>query len=152
MQYTVQFTNVNDPYIRYLIVCADKQWGQSGCQPWTGDWVSEDAPIGGTDTSPPISASQTVTAVTSSDAGYYYSVKILDSNGNTVKECQQVDRNHPCVYSISPTPAPSPTHAPTIPAPTIPGPAGLSWETIALIGAGMALGGTAIALAWRKRR
>jgi len=142
MQYTVQFTNVNDPYARYLIVCADKQWGQPGCQPWTGDWVSEDAPIGGTDTSPPISASRMVTAVTSSDAGYYYSVKILDSNGNVVKECQQVDRNNPCVYSTSPG----------VPAPSIPGPAGLSWETIALIGAGMALGGTAIALAWRKRR
>jgi len=141
MQYTVVFTNVNDPYVRYLIVCADKQWGQPGCQPWTGDWVSEDAPIGGTDTSS-ISASRMVTAVTSSDAGYYYSVKILDSNGNVVKECQQVDRNHPCVYSTSPG----------VPVPSIPGPAGLSWETIALIGAGAALGGTAIALAWRKRR
>ena len=141
MQYTVVFTNVNDPYVRYLIVCADKQWGQPGCQPWTGDWVSEDAPIGGTDTSS-ISASRMVTAVTSSDAGYYYSVKILDSNGNVVKECQQVDKNNPCVYTISVP----------IPIPSIPGPAGLSWETIALIGAGMALGGTAIALAWRKRR
>jgi len=142
MQYTVVFTNVNDPYVRYLIVCADKQWGQPGCQPWTGDWVGEDAPIGGTDTSPPISANQMITAVTSSDAGYYYSVKILDSSGNVVKECQQVDRNHPCVYSISPS----------MPTPSIPAPAGLSWETIALIGAGVALGGTAIALATRRKR
>jgi len=141
--YTVVFTNVNDPYVRYLIVCADKQWGQPGCQPWTGDWVGEDAPIGGTDTSPPISANQMVTAVTSSDGGYYYSVKILDSGGNVVKECQQVDRNHPCVYSIGPS----------MPAPSIPAPLPkLPWETIALIGAGAALGGIGIALAARRKR
>jgi hypothetical protein len=203
MQYTVQFTNVNDPYLRYFIVCADKQWGQPGCQPWTGDWVDVGA---GQVTSSPISASQTVTAITSSDAGYYYTAKIMDSNGNVVKECQHVDRYSPCVYSISavaptptptptPTPAPAPTPTPTpcpsgtscidvpiciqaggtcrsscdygcccqmpstppptqtpTPAPPLAPLPKLPWETIALIGAGAALGGTAIALAARRKR
>jgi len=55
MSYTVRFCNVNDPYVRYFIVCVDKTWGDPGCQPWTGDWVHVDsAPPGACITSPPL--------------------------------------------------------------------------------------------------
>jgi hypothetical protein len=99
-QFVVEFCNVNDPYARYIIVCADKRWGDPGCSPWTGNWVIVDPGIGVCIRSPPISASRLVTAVTSSDAGYYYRVKIYDAQGREVKRCDFVDRHNPCVYEI----------------------------------------------------
>jgi chitinase len=121
---TVQFSTQNDPYARYAIVCADKQWGSPGCQPWTGDWVSV---CSGSCTSPPISARQFITAVTSASGGYTWDVDIY-VNGQLVQHCTGVDRDHPCVYYLTappttptPTPTPTPTYTPTpTPTPTCP--------------------------------
>jgi hypothetical protein len=99
-QFVVEFCNVNDPFARYIIVCADKRWGEPGCAPWTGDWVIVDPGIGMCVRSPPISASRLITAVTSSDDGYYYRVTIYDAQGNAVRRCDRVDRNNPCVHEI----------------------------------------------------
>jgi len=132
MSYTVRFCNVNDPFARYFIVCVDKRWGDAGCQPWTGDWVY--AGGGGCITSPSFTPSRVLTAVTSSDGGYYYSVEFVDSQGRVVKRCDRVDRNNPCYLDVaqptptptpSPTPSPSPTPTPTpcpTPTPTQPPP------------------------------
>jgi len=102
MSYTVKFCNTNDTWPRrYLIVCVDKTWGSSGCQPWTGDWVYNDPVlIGECVTSPAFTPSKVLTAVTSSDSGNYYSVEFLDSQGRVVKRCDRVDRNNPCYLEI----------------------------------------------------
>jgi hypothetical protein len=99
-QFVVEFCNVNDPYARYVIVCADKRWREPGCQPWTGDWVIVDPGVGACVRSPPIRAQRLITAVTSSDAGYYYRVAIYDAQGREVKRCGRVDRHNPCVHEI----------------------------------------------------
>ncbi len=128
MSYKVRFIDVNDIWMRYLIVCVDKTWGQSGCQPWTGDWVDEVWLQPGQYVDSPYFTPNTVlTAVTSSDAGYYYKVEIIDQNGNVVKTCDYVDRNNPCYYYVSAPPSPSPTAPPSpspspSPSPTIPPP------------------------------
>jgi hypothetical protein len=118
MSYKARFINVNDPYTRYLIVCVDKTWGQPGCQPWTGDWVQVvRLPPGQYIDSPYFTPKTVLTAVTSSDAGYYYKVEIIDQNGNVVKTCDYVDRHNPCYYYVpspSPSPSPSPPPTPTI--------------------------------------
>jgi len=109
--YKVRFTNVNDPYMRYLIVCVDKTWGQPGCQPWTGDWVDEVWLQPGQSVDSPYFTPMTVlTAVTSSDAGYYYKVEIIEEySSSVVKTCDYVDRNNPCYFYVpSPSPSPSP--------------------------------------------
>jgi hypothetical protein len=122
MSYRAVFTDVNDPYARYLIVCVDKTWGQPGCQPWTGDWVSIAPGMPGYQVSSPyFTPSKVLTAVTSSDLGYYYQVQIVDINGNVVKTCNYVDRNHPCYYYVSAPPSPSPS-PPTYPPPSSPSP------------------------------
>ena len=130
VSYKARFTNVNDPYARYLIVCVDKTWGQPGCQPWTGDWVQVAwLSPGQYIDSPYFTPTTVLTAVTSSDAGYYYRVDIIDENGNVVYTCDHVDRNTPCYFypSTSTTttvssvtlPGVSPTVSPTTP-PTVP--------------------------------
>ena len=120
MSYRVVFTDVNDPYARYLIVCVDKTWGQTGCQPWAGDWVAVAPGMPGYQvTTPYFTPSTVLTAVTSSDAGYYYQVQIVDQNGNVVKTCNYVDRSHPCYYYVSAPPSPSPS-PPTYPPPSPP--------------------------------
>jgi hypothetical protein len=134
VSYKARFTNVNDPYMRYLIVCVDKTWGQSGCRPWTGDWVQVVWLSPGQYIDSPYFTPKTVlTAVTSSDAGYYYRVDIIDENGNVVYTCGHVDRNTPCYFypststtttvssvtllGVSPTVSPTtPTTTPTCPA------------------------------------
>jgi len=128
VSYKARFTNVNDPYSRYLIVCVDKTWDQPGCQPWTGDWVTTDPMVGQSVDSPYFTPTTVLTAVTSSDAGYYYRVDIIDENGNVVYTCDHVDRHTPCYFypSTSTTttvssvtlPGVSPTVSPTIPATT----------------------------------
>jgi len=147
MSYTVRFCDVTDIYARYLIVCVDKTWGSSGCQPWTGDWVYINAGAPGTCvTSPPFTPSRVLTAVTSSDAGFYYSVEFLDSQGRVVKRCDRVDRNNPCYLEVTqppptPTPTPTPTPPPTptptpTPPPTQPPPPptpGEDWLIIAIL-------------------
>ena len=106
--------------MRYLIVCVDKTWGQSGCQPWTGDWVDEVWLQPGQYVDSPYFTPNTVlTAVTSSDAGYYYKVEIIDQNGNVVKTCDYVDRNNPCYYYVSAPPSPSSSPIPS-PSPSPP--------------------------------
>ena len=108
MSYKVRFIDANDIWMRYLIVCVDKTWGQPGCQPWTGDWVDEVWLQPGQYVDSPYFTPKTVlTAVTSSDSGYYYKVEIIDQNGNVVKTCDYVDRNNPCYYYV-PSPSPSP--------------------------------------------
>jgi len=106
VSWRVRFSPTNDPYLRYMIVCCDKDWGSPGCQAWTGDCVQ----VGyGGEISCCSSNTKKITAVTSSDAGYYYSVEIYDPNGRLVKSCNNVDRRNPCVYEggISPGPSPS---------------------------------------------
>jgi len=128
--YAVRFTDVNDQYERYLIVCVDKTWGQPGCQPWTGDWVTTAPGLPGYHvTSPYFTPSTVLTAVTSSDVGYYQ-VQIIDSNGNVVKTCNYVDRNNPCYYYVSASPTPTPsvtviTPTPTVVTPTVTVPVGV---------------------------
>jgi len=113
MSYKARFIDVNDNNMRYLIVCVDKTWGQSGCQPWTGDWVQAVWLLPGQSIDSPYFTPKTVlTAVTSSDAGYYYKVEIIDQNGNVVKTCDYVDRNNPC-YFYPPTQCPSGTQCMT---------------------------------------
>jgi len=102
VSYKARFTNVNDPYMRYVIVCVDKTWGQPGCQPWTGDWVQVvGLSPGDSIESPYFTPTNVLTAVTSSDAGYYYRVDIIDENGNIVYTCDQVDRNNPCYFYVA---------------------------------------------------
>ncbi|MEM1887617.1 MAG: hypothetical protein QXY12_02525 [Pyrobaculum sp.] len=127
MTYAVRFCNANDPYPRYLIVCVDKTWGAAGCQPWTGDWVDlGPANPGSCRTSPSFRPTRVLTAITSSDAGYYYAVEFLDSQGRVVKRCNRVDRHNPCyLYVTEPTPTPpppTPTPTPTPPPPPTPTP------------------------------
>jgi len=128
--YAVRFTDVNDQYERYLIVCVDKTWGQPGCQPWTGNWATTAPGLPGYQvTSPYFTPSTVLTAVTSSDSGYYYQVQIIDSNGNVVKTCNYVDRNNPCYYYVSASPTPTPsvtviTPTPTVVTPTVTVPVG----------------------------
>jgi hypothetical protein len=118
--YAARFTDVNDQYERYLIVCVDKTWGQPGCQPWTGDWVTTAPGLPGYQvTSPYFTPSTVLTAVTSSDVGYYYQVQIIDSNGNVVKTCNYVDRHHPCYYYVSASPTPTPSVTVITPTPTV---------------------------------
>jgi hypothetical protein len=119
MSYKARFIDVNDIWMRYLIVCVDKTWGQPGCQPWTGDWVDVVWLQPGQSVDSPYFTPETVlTAVTSSDAGYYYKVEIIDQNGNVVKTCDYVDRHHPCYYYVSAPPSPSPSPSPTPPTPS----------------------------------
>ena len=125
MSWRVVFQNVNDPWARYAIVCCNKTWGSPGCQPWTGDcvqviWIPPGDSVSINCCSPD---TKLITAVTSSDAGYYYRVFIYDPNGNLVKTCNYVDRNHPCVYSVGmPTPTPTPPTATPSPPPWSPPP------------------------------
>jgi len=109
--YRVKFCSVNDNYTRNLIVCVDKTWGTSGCQPWTGDWVATAALAPDTClTTPPFTPTSRLTAVTSSSSPYRYRVEFLDSNGNVVHSCNNVDRNNPCYLNVTPpTPTPTPT-------------------------------------------
>ncbi|MGC9119301.1 MAG: hypothetical protein ACP5I3_09990 [Thermoproteus sp.] len=106
----VSFSTTNDPYYRYVVVCADKTWGSPGCQPWTGDWVSS---CYGSCKSPPINAQQFITAVTSA-SGYTWDVDVY-VNGQLVQHCTGVDRDHPCVAQI----AAVPTQTPTYPTPSV---------------------------------
>jgi hypothetical protein len=113
--FRVRFCSYDD-YERYIIVCVDKLWGESGCKPWTGDWYgihdpnneaaeyeTENPPhyYGPCIDSPYFLPTRVLTAVTSSDAGYYYTVEFIDSGGNTVKMCDFVDRRNPCYLQIS---------------------------------------------------
>ncbi len=139
MSYSVRFCNVNDPWARYLIVCVDKRWGETGCQAWTGDWVVVDPPPGQCATSPSFRPTRVLTAVTSSDAGFYYTVEFLDSQGRVVKRCDRVDRRNPCYLEVTqpppptPTPTPTPTPPPT-PTPTpAPTPGTSDWLIIAIL-------------------
>jgi hypothetical protein len=113
---TVKFCSY-DNYPRDIIVCVDKLWGEPGCQPWTGDWYAIHAsggeggrgciPLpppflcGPCVTSPSFTFSRVLTAVTSSDAGYYYTVEFLDRYNNVIKRCNFVDRRNPCYLYIS---------------------------------------------------
>jgi len=141
MSYTVRFCNVNDRHTRYFIVCVDKTWGVSGCQPWTGDWVYTGSTTpGACITSPPFTPTRVLTAVTSSDASYYYAVEFVDSQGRVVKRCDRVDRNNPCYLEVTqPPPTPTPTPTPTRPLPSpsptpspTPGPVS-DWLIIAIL-------------------
>jgi hypothetical protein len=106
LAYRVRFCSVNDPNARYLIVCIDKKWGDKGCQQWDGDWVASVAvPPGTCVVTSPFTPSYILTAVTSSDGSYYYSVEFLDSNGNVVKKCDRVNRDSPCYLNVSELPA-----------------------------------------------
>jgi len=170
--YAARFTDVNDTFQRYLVVCVDKTWGQPGCgtQPgwyttWTGDWVTlAPGQPGNQVTSPYFTPSTVLTAITSSSDGYYYKVDIIDNNGNVVKTCNDVNRNNPCYYYVSapptssptpsptsqptPTPTPYPTSTPT-PSPGAPAPpsappsSSMPWTDIAIILAVLAASGIA---------
>lgn len=91
--YRVVFTSNNDPYPRYLIVCCDKDWNTSGCEPWTGDCITVGRGVSEIQCCP---NAKYVTAVTSADAGHTWTVEIYNPRGELVKRCENVNRYSPC--------------------------------------------------------
>jgi len=117
-QYSVRFCRANDPHGRYLIVCVDKRWGDDDCQPWNGDLSTTHPHNELCATYFFFTPTWVLTAVTSSDNGYYYEVEFIDSEGNVAGRCDRVDRYNPCYLYLTeptPTPTPTPTSAPSCP-------------------------------------
>lgn len=91
--YRVVFSSNGDPYPRYLIVCCDKDWGSEGCGTWYGDCTTMAQGYTEIECCP---GARYITAVTSVDSGFTWTVEIYDPNGNLVKRCENVDRRTPC--------------------------------------------------------
>ncbi|MGC9119422.1 MAG: hypothetical protein ACP5I3_10595 [Thermoproteus sp.] len=145
---TVQFSTMNDPYVRYAIVCADKQWGSPGCQPWTGDWVS--TCYQGTQCTATVNANRYVTVVTSADGGYTWDADVY-VNGQLIQHCSGIDRNHPCVVQVpAATPPPPPPPTQTVAPPS--GKALPEWAKYVVIGAIVAIPAVAIAVAASRKK